>query len=152
MRTLIALLTLAAATMIGCSGTEPTHAQASSVAEPVATASDGLVAQCVAVRNRERACTADYIPALVDLRIELDRPAGIAARAKDMGRNPLTAEALKEWQGDSAEPEAFCRQQLSKMPLPQAAGFMQNASSCAQQSSCKAFVHCWLPLIRPTLQ
>ncbi|MBI5532889.1 MAG: hypothetical protein HY898_09255 [Deltaproteobacteria bacterium] len=153
MRCLIALITLASACAFGCSASEPANPPApqSTAAEPVSTGADALASQCVTVRNRERACTREYIPALVDLRVELDAPAGIAAQAKKDGRDALVAEAMKEWEVDSAQPEAFCKQQMARMPQAQAASMLGKASACAKESTCDSFVKCWLPLIRPTL-
>jgi hypothetical protein len=54
-------------------------AQPAAAADPKAT--------CVAVLQRMRACSEPFIPALVDLRVRYDRPAGIAAAAAAEGHD-----------------------------------------------------------------
>ena len=47
-------------------------------AEAAAPAADA----CIKVFQRQRTCTEVFIPALVDLRVSLDKPKGFAARVK----------------------------------------------------------------------
>src|SRR5438067_7192500 len=56
-------------------------------------------ASCVRLFQRQRTCTQDFIPALVDLRRSLDRPAGIAQG----DRQETIAAALEEWKSDSTD-------------------------------------------------
>src|SRR5262245_35857971 len=61
------------------------------------------VSMCRRVVERQRACTDHYVPALVDLRIKLDRPAGTAKRAKEEGREAMITRAKAEWVVDTTD-------------------------------------------------
>ena len=72
--------------------TAPRTAQAGSTGDAKAV--------CVEVFSRNRTCTDQYIPALVDLRAKHDQPAGIAAEVA-ADRNGVIAQAKTEWATDS---------------------------------------------------
>src|SRR4051812_46532000 len=95
-------LSLSILAVAGCSSTgsnAPTK-QAIMVAAPTVQAYDSraqLRHTCVAMLERARTCTDDYLAMLVDVRVRLDHPAGIAAMDRDRGRKSLLAEAHEEW-------------------------------------------------------
>jgi hypothetical protein len=130
-------LTLAAC---GPSATAPASSPA-----PAAPAADP-VAVCKAFFARQVTCKAQFIPALVDLRIRLDRPAGIAARAKAEGRDALIAIAHKEFEtdGTNAQRTASCEQMALKAP-PQA---MAPLKACVDAKTCDEYSTCAMPLIQ----
>jgi hypothetical protein len=103
-------------------------------------------ASCVTLFERQRTCTESFIPALVDLRVSLDRPKGIAATAKSDGRDALIAAALAEWKTDSTD--ASIAKTCASMP-PGAVTPQMN--TCLAASSCPAFSQCLVPLMRTTI-
>lgn len=133
------VLTVTGAT--ACGGGEP----AGGAAAPTSTA-DGP-ATCVQIMTRARACEA-YLPALVDLRIELDQPAGIRAQADAQGRDALIAEAQAEWAVDSTDERiaATCAQ------APSAPALIEAADRCLATTACDAFVPCSVDLMRQAHQ
>src|SRR5688500_6690327 len=74
---------------------------------PVSKETEALVtknqALCVKSFQRQRECTSTFIPALVDLRVKLDKPSGIAGIDKAEGRTALVEQAMKEWSEDSKD-------------------------------------------------
>lgn len=102
-------------------------------------------ASCVQLFQRQRACTDTFIPALVDLRRQLDQPAGIAAAS----REELIPQALEEWKSDSTD-EAIgsqCDRLASELPAPA----ISEAKRCVAFSACGEFVTCVMPLMREHL-
>jgi hypothetical protein len=104
-------------------------------------------AGCVKLREKQRSCTADFIPALVDMRVKLDLPPGIAEAARSEGRDKLLATANEEWKKDSTDESiaAMCE----KMPMPPGVTPAQKAAAekCLAAADCKAFVGCFVPLL-----
>jgi hypothetical protein len=103
---------------------------------------------------KQRTCTDDFIPALVDARIELDMPAGIAAESKkDGGRDALITQAKSEWSKDS-EPDAVaaqCKEMDGKVPAEQKAELQAAHTKCLAISDCKAYVECVIPITKKML-
>ena len=103
---------------------------------------------CVAVFRRQRECTDTFIPALVDARVRADKPAGIAAKDKEMGRDALVAGALEEWKSDSTD-EAIdhtCTN-LTNDELAGAPELVQRAESCLAEKDCAAFSACAVDIV-----
>jgi hypothetical protein len=102
-------------------------------------------ATCVKLFQRQRACTDAFIPALVDLRRELDRPAGIAQAP----REELVAAAHAEWKDDSTDGaiEGQCDRLAQALPAPAVA----SAKGCIAVDACGEFVTCVMPLMRDQL-
>lgn len=99
---------------------------------------------CVAVMQRARECTNDYIPQLVDLRAKHDMPPGIAAEvAKD--RDAVIAQAKTEWATDSQDPniEANCDRMAGELTDPQE---QAAANECLGKQECVGFSTCVMPL------
>jgi hypothetical protein len=122
---------------------------------PGQTAAGGdMEATCRESFAKQRTCTDDFIPALVDARIELDLPAGIAAEGKkDGGRDALITTAKAEWAEDS-KPEpvaANCKDMAGKVPAEQKAELMDAHTKCLAMSDCKAFVECVIPITKKML-
>jgi len=103
---------------------------------------------CVAAFRRQRECTDTYIPALVDARVRADRPAGIAAKDKEVGRDALVAAALEEWKTDSTD--AAIDQMCTKITDDELAGapeLVEQAKACLAESECAAFSACAIDLV-----
>ncbi len=106
-------------------------------------------ARCVQLFVRQRSCTDDFIPALVDARIRLDKPAGITDRATTEGRDALVAEALQEWADDSKDAaiDSTCENIAASMPAEARAPMLTAVGSCLEKSDCSAFAACIVPVI-----
>ncbi len=104
---------------------------------------------CNEIFVRQRDCTDQFIPALVDARIKADRPAGIAERAESEGRDAIIAEANGEWAEDSKDDAiaATCDRVVQSVPPEQAPKMQQAGDACLAEASCDAFVACVLPMI-----
>lgn len=105
-------------------------------------------ASCEAMFAKARECTDDYLPALVDLRISLDMPPGIAQAAETEGRDALISTAREEWEADSqpANAAAMCQNIISKMPPEQSTTVAERTNACVSEASCSGFVGCIMPL------
>ena len=102
-------------------------------------------ATCVKLFQRQRACTDAYIPALVDLRRELDVPEGIAHQP----RAELVAVALEEWKADSTD-EAIGAQ-CGRLAGALSPASLTLAKGCLETSACGELVACVTPLMREQL-
>lgn len=100
---------------------------------------------CVAVFTHNRTCTAQYIPALVDLRAKYDVPAGIAAEVA-AHRDQVIAQANEEWAVDST-PEAIdatCTK-LTASAGPKDHSDMAGIQQCLTIQDCAAYTACVMP-------
>jgi hypothetical protein len=143
--TLLALsLTLAAC------GPSTSNPKGSTGLAPAVAAADAK-AGCVKLREKQRSCTADFIPALVDMRVKIDLPPGIAAAARTDGRDALVAKAHEEWKNDSTD--ASIAAMCEKMPMPPGVTPAQRAAvaKCLSAPDCKAFVGCFLPILEEVM-
>ncbi len=100
--------------------------------------------QCVAVMQRARECTNDYIPILVDTRAKHDMPPGIAEAVKN-DRDGVIAQAKQEWATDSQDPniEAMCDRMAGEMNDP---SDQATANDCLGKQECVGFSTCVMPL------
>lgn len=99
-------------------------------------------ALCVEVFTRNRTCTDQYIPALVDLRAKYDQPAGIAAEVA-ANRADVIARARTEWATDSL-PEAIdatCTKLAGSVGEADQAGIQ----ACLADQDCTAYTSCVMP-------
>jgi hypothetical protein len=127
----------------GCASTEAKATPTTqSQAQPATTAADPQ-AQCREVLVRARACTDDFIPALVDARAKLDTPAGIADSVK-ADRASVIAQAKTEWANDSKDDAiaATCSHATAED---------SSAVDCVSKD-CAAFVACVMPTFEKHLQ
>ncbi len=174
MRTVAAILLslLAGAAVVGCpsakpSATAPTTAPTTAATTAAATSTDlpppsappaamlDVKAICTEEIQRERACQDDFVPMIVDTRIKLDLPQGIASRGKT-DRAALVAEAKKEFLEDYAPEKlpTICerRQAQAAQPPPAAVKEMKASSdACRATTSCKAFTACMAPILEKVL-
>jgi hypothetical protein len=114
----------------------------------------GLRATCVAMFERARTCTDDYLAMLVDARVRADRPAGIAAADHDQGRDALVAKAHEEWREDSTDASiaAVCDHVVQ---APADARIDQMAAAvkgCLAEAECADFARCMAPVTDAQLQ
>jgi hypothetical protein len=99
---------------------------------------------CVKAFERQRACTQQFIPALVDLRASLDKPHGIASDVAE-DRQGVIEQALEEWKDDSSD-EGIARSCSSMVPSK-----LPGAERCLAETDCDAFVKCVMPLVQQHL-
>ena len=144
---ILSVLTLAA-----CAGAEadPKTSASPSSATPPPT----LVEACETYFARAATCTDQYLPALVDLRIELDQPAGIAADAQREGRAAIIGYAMTEWAEDS-QPVAItaaCGQIAQSIPPDQVDAMRAAGERCLAMTDCGEFATCAMALQRTRMQ
>jgi len=113
-------------------------------AQPASTTDDAQ-AVCVAVFSRSRTCTAQYIPALVDLRAKYDKPAGVAAEVA-ANRDAVIAQAMSEWATDSqpAAIDAGCARIVAGLSDADRAE-VGTVQACLEIQDCTAYTACLMP-------
>lgn len=156
MKTMMAVLALGG--MTGClagesevaprtasSGPSSASAQQPLVVPAEATTTDQI---CRALMQRQRACTAQFIPALVQARVEVDSPPGLAAREREIGREALVEEALAEWETDARDPNiaAMCDDIAQSISPEKDSELRSSVSGCLEKAGCDDFVSCAVPL------
>ncbi len=99
---------------------------------------------CVLVMTRARACTAQWIPALVDARARLDIPAGIADAVRS-DRPGVLAAANAEWATDSQD--AGIARTCARVAASVPAADQHAAAMCLAKTSCDDFVACAMPVV-----
>lgn len=109
---------------------------------PVAKSSSDAQAVCVEVMTKNRTCTDQYIPALVDLRAKYDQPAGITDAVK-ADRAGVIAQAMEEWKVDSTDANigSACTQLVQRTSADEVA----EARACLAQTECAAYTACIMP-------
>jgi hypothetical protein len=165
MKTMMATL-LALSGMIGCLAGESEVAPRTASAEPntasttnadtarteqalaVPAAATSADQSCRSLMLRQRGCTAQFIPALVDARVKSDNPPGLAAREHEIGREALLRDALAEWQTDAQDPNiaAMCDDIAQAISPEKDSQLRSSVSSCLAEVGCEAFVSCAVPL------
>lgn len=151
-------LVLVALVFAACGGSDapPPAAPAPAPVAPAPASGAGDSSQleaCVAIFARQKACTDEFIPALVDARIKHDVPAGVAEEAANGGRDALIQTALTEWATDSEEAtvRANCTQMIAEVPPEQVDPMLAFGTECAAKPACGEFVACILPQIEQHL-
>ena len=142
-------LALFAQLSAGCDSHEAKPApNAPKVVEPATTSDDKAL--CVEVLTRARTCTDDYIPALVDSRAKIDKPAGIAAEVK-VDRAGVIAKAKQEWAEDSKDAaiSANC-DRMSATMAPEDRAQADAVRACIAKD-CAAFASCIMPIFEKHL-
>lgn len=115
----------------------PSQAQPASAGDAQAT--------CVEVFTRNRTCTAQYIPALVDLRAKHDVPAGIAAEVAS-NRAQVIAQANEEWAIDGTDEAiaATCTKIAASLTEADQAD-LGGVQACLSNADCAAYTACVMP-------
>lgn len=146
----LAVLTVfAAVASTACSASEasapPPVAPAQSQSEARSANNPGAKAVCVDVFTRNRTCTAQYIPALVDLRAKYDQPPGIAAEVA-ADRAKVITQANEEWAVDSTPQaiDATCTKIAAGLAPGDQADF-GGVQSCLAIADCTAYTTCVMP-------
>ena len=127
--------------LAACGGSKP--APASAPAPAAHTAAD-LGPLCRAHYAHEQTCADDYLSALLDLRVELNQPPGIADEAKSKGKPALVELARVEFEQDTApeKVDAICDAMATKTPADQVEPLFKDGTHCAEMTDCKQFASC----------
>lgn len=108
---------------------------------------------CKRIFARKETCADDYLPVLLDLRVELNKPPGIADEVKAKGRDAVLAIAHTELASDTQPDKvaATCdgaAGQLAKAPPEQASQLLDQGAKCEATTDCKAFATCVIEIDR----
>ena len=143
-RSLIAALAFAPLAIAACASSEAAPAQTTKTS----TSSLASEAQqlCVETMTKNRTCTDDYIPSLVDTRAKLDKPPGIAEEVK-ADRAGVIAKAKAEWAEDSKD-ENIARhcQAMTEHMTDAAKPMMDQLRACLAKDACGDYVPCVQPV------
>jgi hypothetical protein len=135
---------LVAAVGPGCAGAPKMPALPDSVPAP-----DPRVATCLSVVDRSALCAEQFVPMLVDIRVNQDNPKGIAEADATEGRDALVAKARAEWEKDSIDPQ---RTQMCNAHAPKTSTEDNAAwAVCLAEADCGAYVACARPLYEKML-
>lgn len=99
---------------------------------------------------RKATCADDYLPALLDLRVELNVPPGIGDEVKTQGRDAVLAIAHTELARDTepAKVAALCEGMAAKLPPDRVEQLVDQGAKCEAAADCKAFAACAVVLDR----
>ncbi len=112
------------------------------------TANSDDLATCLAAREMLWECKDDYLPMLLDIRIALDFPAGVADRSQTPeGREELLSAASVEMPDYYTEEanQRICKQGIANAPADLRA-MTPVAKSCLAQPDCATKIACWQPI------
>jgi len=132
---------------------QPAPAAAAASADGANPGDGPAYGTCEATFARQRDCQDVFLPALVDLRVRLDVPPGIAEADATEGRDALLAVAEEEFASDSTDESiaATCDQMRASAPAALLAQAEQDSDRCLQADACEPFVECILPVIETGL-
>lgn len=130
--------------LTGCGGSSSPPPANPPPAKPAARTAADLGPMCHRYYARQATCTDDYLSAVLDLRIELDMPKGIAERVRAEGRDALLKEARAHWQSDMepAKVDAMCDAMATRTPADQLDRLLAQGDACEAAADCKAFAAC----------
>lgn len=139
-------LVLAAAAACGGSSPEPEKP----TPQPAARRADDAVPMCKRLFARKATCADDYLPVLLDLRVELNVPPGIGDRVNAEGRDAILAIAHTELSRDTepAKVEALCETTKKQMPSERVDQLLEQGGKCEAAADCNAFAVCAVAIDR----
>jgi hypothetical protein len=143
------LVLIAAVAACGGSSSEP----AKPAPPPAARTITDLVPMCQRIFARKETCADDYLPLLLDLRIELNLPPGIGDEVKAQGREAALAVAHTELAQDTqpAKVDALCQgaaANAKKAPPERVDQLLAQGDRCEATPDCKAFSSCVVEIDR----
>ena len=134
-----------------CGGSSPEPKNPS--AQPAARTAADLVPMCKRIFARKATCADDYLPVLLDLRVELNMPPGIGDQVKSQGRDAVLAVAHTELARDTepAKVDALCETaatNATKAPSERVDRLLEQGDRCEATTDCKAFAVCVVAIDR----
>lgn len=102
---------------------------------------------CKRIFARMETCADDYLPMLLDLRVELNKPPGIGDEVKAKGRDAVLAIAHTELASDTQPDKvaATCdgaAAQMAKASTERVSQLLGQGVKCEATADCKAFSTC----------
>ncbi len=136
-----------------CGGSSPEPAKPPPPQQPAARTAADVVPMCKRIFARKAACADDYLPVLLDLRVELNLPPGIGDEVKAQGRDAVLAVAHTELARDTepAKVEALCETAATNAkdaPPERVEGLLAQGDRCEAAADCKAFSVCVVAIDR----
>ena len=147
---------IVAAALWGCTTSRTCPAPPARPTTASAPAMD-IRATCALELKRELTCKQSFVPMIVDTRIKLDVPRGIAARGKDQaGREELIAIAHREFAVDRAPAKhrTICdgrQAMVDAMPPERLQQLKTVAGDCLAAADCEGYTRCVAPLLEKML-
>ena len=146
-----ALVVIVAVAACGGSSPEPTNPSPSP--PPATRTTADFVPMCKRLFARKATCADDYLPALLDVRVELNLPPGIGEKVKTEGRDAVLAIAHTELARDTepAKVEALCdtaATNAAKAPPERVDRLLEQGGRCEATTDCKAFAACAVAIDR----
>jgi len=131
-----------------CGGSPPEPEKPSP--QPAAHAAADPVPMCQRIFARKATCADDYLPALLDVRVELNTPPGIGERVQSEGRDAILAIAHTELARDTepAKVTALCETTTKQMPPERIEQLLEQGGRCEASADCKAFAVCVVAIDR----
>jgi hypothetical protein len=134
-----------------CGGSSPEPAKPAPQ-RAARTAAD-FVPMCKRIFARKATCADDYLPVLLDLRVELNMPPGIGDEVKSQGRDAVLAVAHTELARDTepAKVDALCESaatNATKAPPERVDQLLDQGGRCEAAADCKAFASCVVEIDR----
>jgi hypothetical protein len=138
--------------LAACGGSSP-PAAAQPAQQPTARTADDFVPMCERIFARKQTCADDYLPVLLDLRIELNKPPGIGDEVQAKGRDAVLAIAHTELASDTQPDKvaATCNgaaAQMAKAPPERMSQLMDQGGRCEAAADCMAFSTCVVEIDR----
>jgi hypothetical protein len=134
-----------------CGGSSPEPAKP--MPQPAARTAADLVTMCKRIFARKATCADDYLPVLLDVRVELNMPPGIGDQVKSQGRDAVLAIAHTELARDT-EPQkvdALCETAATRAtnaPPERVDRLFDQGDRCEAATDCKAFAVCVVEIDR----
>jgi len=121
---------------------------------PSAHTAAELGPMCDRYYERERACVDEYLAALLDVRVEYDMPAGIAAEVERDGRDAVLARMRPEWERDTTpeNTDRICRAMETQIPADQVERLLAQSKKCDAEADCAGFAACTVGTQRSYIQ
>lgn len=145
-RSLFAALSLLSLAISACASSEAAPSQTAKTQPASASIPAEAQQLCVETMTKNRTCTDEYIPSLVDTRAKLDKPPGIAEKVK-ADRAGVIAQAKAEWAEDSKD-ENIARQcqAMTEHMTEDARPMMDALRACLAKDACGDYVPCVQPV------
>jgi len=144
------VLVLAAA----CGGSSPPQTEPAKPA-PTSASLDDLIPMCQRIFARKETCADDYLPVLLDLRLELNLPPGIGDEVKAKGRDAVLAlahtELARDTQPDRVNPLCEGAAANARQQPERGHQLLDHGARCEAAADCKKFSTCVVEIDRQML-